>query len=365
MTSAGLTPASAAGPGAVAWRPDARARAWLVATALVTAGAIGAAIALAPPAGASPSRALAWLLFTGSSVHVASTGWFYTQREVRAHMREHRVRYLWVPLGLIAGAAALAFLLTPSTLEWPLLAYFAWQFFHYQKQNLGLAALAASASRAGPLSRGERRALLAAGIAGIGGLLGHPGLLQLAVRPALGVLFPVSAAGFAVAAGCGIAIFARRPVRPPAGLCVAYLGALLFSVPVFVFGSPYAAVAGMTVAHGLQYLLLMGLVAGGSPGGSLPSVGGCPRRPGERGIGWLLPVAVLANVALIGGALLSASSHLHGAAPAGRLVYGCYLGLVMSHFAVDAGLWRMRDPFPSSFLGARLPYLLPRARATP
>jgi hypothetical protein len=340
----------AVNPGAAAFRPDARARAWLAATAVLTAGAVGAAIALAPPAGASPSRALAWLLFTGSSVHVASTGWFYTQRQVRAHMREHRVRYLWVPLGLIAGAAALAFLLTPSALQWLLLAYFAWQFFHYQKQNLGLAALAAAASRAGPLRRGERRALLAAGIAGIGGLLGHPGLLQLAVRPALGVLFPLSAAGFAVAAGYGIVVFARRPVRPPSRLCVAYLGALLFSLPVFVFGSPYAAVAGMTIAHGLQYLLLMGLVAGG--------------QPGERGYWRLLPLAVLANIALIGGALLSAGSHLHGAPPAGRLAYGCYLGLVMSHFVVDAGLWRMRDEFPRSFLSARLPYLLPRARTT-
>jgi hypothetical protein len=31
----------------------------------------------------------------------------------------------------------------------------------------------------------------------------------------------------------------------------------------------------------------------------------------------------------------------------------------MAHFAIDGGLWRMRDRFPRSFLAARLPYLLP------
>ena len=46
-----------------------------------------------------------------------------------------------------------------------------------------------------------------------------------------------------------------------------YGTSLCFVVPVFAFRSPYAAVGGMTIAHGLQYLLLIGLVAGGDRGG--------------------------------------------------------------------------------------------------
>jgi len=70
-------------------------------------------------------------------------------------------------------------------LEWCLLPYFAWQFFHYQKQNAGLAALAASASRVPSVRPAERRALLVAGGAGIAGLVAHPGLLQLRIDPGL------------------------------------------------------------------------------------------------------------------------------------------------------------------------------------
>ncbi len=45
-----------------------------------------------------------------------------------------------------------------------------------------------------------------------------------------------------------------------------YALALLFPLPIFLFASPWAAVAGMTIAHGFQYLLLTGLVALGTPG---------------------------------------------------------------------------------------------------
>jgi hypothetical protein len=30
----------------------------------------------------------------------------------------------------------------------------------------------------------------------------------------------------------------------------------------------------------------------------------------------------------------------------------------MSHFVIDAGLWRLRDSFPRRFLASRVPYLL-------
>ena len=71
----------------------------------LTAGAIITAIALAPPATAPASAALAYLLFAGSSAHVASTAWFYTVPQVRGYMGQHRARYAWTPLALIAGPA--------------------------------------------------------------------------------------------------------------------------------------------------------------------------------------------------------------------------------------------------------------------
>jgi len=98
----------------------------------------------------------------------------------------------------------------------------------------------------------------------------------------------------------------------------------------------------MTIAHGLQYLLLVGMVAAGKG-----------RRPDRA-----LRLAAFSTVALIGGLALSVASHLHGAAPAVRCLFGAYLGAVMAHFVIDAGVWRLRDPFPRAFLASRVPSLM-------
>ena len=320
------------------------ARAWLWLTVVLTGGAFGVAVALAPPAAAAPGRGLAWVLFAGSSVHVASTGWLYTLGDVRSYAASKPLRFWWVPAALVLSGALAAAVLSPASFTWLLLPFFGWQFFHFAKQNLGMVALAASCAGVPAPRTAERRTLLAAGLAGIGGLVAHPALLQLRVDTRLAPLFGVAALGFAAAVVAGVALLVRRPAaHRPAGFSVMYLMALLFSLPVFVFGSPYAAVSGMTVAHGMQYLLLVGLVAAGS---------------GAR----LARLAALCNVALLGGVALEQASHLHGAGPAERWLFGAYLGAVMAHFVIDAGLWRLRDPVPRAFLARRVPYLIPMDR---
>jgi len=339
------TAARAAAPGATR---QIGPQVWLAGTVTLTLGGLAAAIALAPPASAPPASGLAWLLFVGSSVHVASTGWLYTLPEVRGYARERPARLMLVPAVLIVACAAAAALVSPAAMAWCLLPYYGWQFFHFQKQNLGLAALAAGYLRTGPLRPAERRAIVTAGYAGIAGLIAHPGLLQVRVSPVLSWAYPAAAAVFAGAVAAGIAGTARRPWGAGAfRFRVVYVVSLGFFAPVFAFGSPYAAAGGMTIAHGLQYLLLLGLVAAGNR-----------RSPGRAA-----RLAVLCNIALAGGLALSAASHLHGAGPAGRLAFGAYLGAVMAHFVVDAGLWRLRDPFPRAFLAARVPGLLPAAAA--
>ena len=324
------------------------ARRWLWATVALTAGAFVIAAAFAPSGSAAPDRGLAWVLFAGSSAHVASTGWLYTLRDVRSYAVSHRWRFIRVPVLLMLAGAAAAATLTPAVLRWLLLPFFAWQFFHFAKQNLGLTALAAKTAGAPPLRAAERRALIASGLAGTCALMARPALLQLPVDPAPGALFPLSAAAMAGAVAAGVILLARRaPAQRPRGFCVLYLMGLFFSVPVFVFASPYAAVGGMTIAHGMQYLLLVSLVAAGGPGEA----------------GRALRLAVLCNVALIGGAVLAVTSHLHSGGPAVRLAFGAYLGAVMAHFVVDAGLWRLRDPFPRAFLARRVPYLMRAAPA--
>jgi hypothetical protein len=386
------------------------AGAWLWATVGLTAASLVAVVLLAPPAAATPVRALSWLLFTGSSVHVASTGALFVSPAARDYARQHLTRCLWVPAVLIIATAGVAAVVSPAAFQWALLPYFGWQFYHYQKQNLGVAALAAAASRLPPLRRAERQALLVAGMATVGELVSDPRLLGLRVEVGAGWLGSVATAFFLIAVAAGITQLTRRPREArTAGFVICYLTALSFGLPAFVFSSPYAAIGGMTVAHGLQYLLLVGLVTGGKStpttardangardtGGTRDADGasgfnavngsgtvngsdgasgsdgvggadGASRAHGAGGPSRPVRLATLGNVALIGGALLSTASHLHNSSPAGRLVFGAYLGVVMAHFVIDAGLWRMRDPLARKFITEHLPYLVPaRSQSLP
>ncbi|WP_037605260.1 hypothetical protein [Streptacidiphilus rugosus] len=319
--------------------------AWLCGMLLLTLGSLVGAVAVAPAAGSRAGAGLGALLFVGSSVHVASSAWFCTVPEVRRFMAARCGRYVVAPLALVVGMAVLGALVPAKPFTLLLLAFFAWQFFHFQKQNLGLAALASAAYGAGSLRRGERAAIIAAGLSGTAGLLCRPALLQLSGPvPHLGGLFPVAAALFALAVGFGATQLLRRPgAERPWQVATLYGAALGFFLPVFLFDSPYAAVAGLTMAHGLQYLLMMGMVAGGGAGARMPR---------------FISLALLLNIALLLGLVLNLASHLHDGGPAERSLYGAYLGAVMAHFVVDAGLWRLRDEFPRGFLRERLPYLL-------
>ena len=133
-----------------------------------------------------------------------------------------------------------------------------------------------------------------------------------------------------------------RTNRPPA-FSALYVLSLLFWAPMFIFRSPFAAVGGMTIAHGLQYLLMVGLVLAGPRSTSAP----------------LVRVGVGLNVALLAGALLSSASHLHGSLGPLRVLFGAYVGVLTVHFVMDRRLWRLRDPAVRALLASRVPYLIP------
>jgi hypothetical protein len=232
---------------------------------------------------------------------------------------------------------------SPRLMSWAVLLVLAWQLHHFQKQNIGQVALARASLGLAPVSRGERTAICATGAAGIATLCAHPALLQLDVQPPLAGYVALLATALLVLglAGGALALTKRHRSDRPPGFCFMYVLALLFPLPVFVFRSPYAAVAGMTMAHGFQYLLLMGLVAAGN----------APRKR-------LGGVAALCALAVLGGVVLNLTSHLHGHDQPLRLLFGVYLGLLAAHFVVDAGMWRLRDPVVRAFLSERVSFLI-------
>jgi hypothetical protein len=262
-------------------------------------------------------------------------------------VREDPVHLIALPLTIVVCCVLAAVLMPAGSLSWILLPFFAWQFHHFQRQNLGLIALSASSSGVDAPPRRERRIVMTAGVCGIAGLIADPNLLQLGIYRPRGDLTDLSLVVYAALVVAGLFVLVRRDAgeRPPS-YCAIYTMALLFPLPIFLFRSPYAAVGGMTIGHGLQYLILVGLVATGTESS----------RRGHRELVWL------AGIALAGGGLLAVTSHFHASdATLFRGLFGVYLGVVCSHFVVDARLWRLSRPFSRSFLGSRIPYLVPRA----
>ena len=298
---------------------------WLV--GVVTLGG------LTVPALVAPGAGLAALLFVGSSVHVASTFALFAFADVRRHARMHPRRYVAAPLALAGAAATAAALLPVQLLQAALLAFFGWQLWHYQQQNLGLAALVARATGRPPLTTRERRGIRISAAAAVLALAAHPHVTQaVALTPPAAVTVAATGAAWLL-----IAVAFAMQRRPLTLLAVA------FPLPLLLTTSPYAALGGMTLAHGLQYLLLVAMVLAG------PAHNGKPRLPEAT--------LLLAGVLAVAGAL-AAASHLHRGPAATKAVFGVYAGVVMAHFVLDAGLWRLRDPFPRRWLGERLPELL-------
>ncbi|HEX3868543.1 MAG TPA: hypothetical protein VHV78_17390 [Gemmatimonadaceae bacterium] len=321
---------------------------WTYGTILLTVGVTAALIVCAPSHGGRATGTLFAIVFIGSGVHVASTAWFYTVPAVREHARSHRVRYYVIPGALVAGTAVLAAAMPMARFRWFLVPYFAWQYFHYQKQNVGMSALAGASSSAGRLSTLQRRCIVSAGLAGIVALLAHPKLLGLGgLYEPRTAIFGAAAVAMSAAMVIGLASLAtsKTQAREPA-FVVIYTSSLLFFVPVFLFRSPFAAASSFAIAHGYQYLLIMTLVAGADHAA----------RQRLRALGALVVIAVL------GGWLLYHGQTVRTVDAVGRAIFGAYLGFVMAHFVLDADLWRLRSEFQRRFLGDRLPYLLKATR---
>ncbi len=297
--------------------------------AVATVGPLVLAPILAPSRGNGTSQVLGILVVVAYAGHVVVTGWLWTVPDVRQTVRTRSLRMVVLPVALVAVAATLALALPDQTLRVLLLGFFAWQFIHIQRQNLGLVKRISANWSDAPVGRTECRLVVIAGGTGIGALLARPSFLGLpnVVVPPIGTEMVVHIVAVAYASCTLAAIIVTLQRRRPVPVAAAYLTSILFMAPVFLFHSAEAAVTG-NGRRSWPSVSLGGPVA--EPSGTIA----------EGRTGWQATLGVVAG-AILGGAVLEAMSELHSAQPGGlRLLYGAYLGVVMAHFAVDGILWR-------------------------
>jgi hypothetical protein len=263
---------------------------------------------------------------------------------MHSHFRARPLRYLIVPALLIAASAALFQFTSSSIRPWLLAAFFCWQLWHYQKQNVGLLSFVAAGTDGGPLSAWERRTLMLAAIAGILGFfsLAKIGLSAFAAETAW--LHRVGAAVYLlVPVALGVAI-AKTPALRTNMLRLAFLvlGSAFF-LPTFLFSDAISATLSYAMAHGLQYLVFMGVVSLGH------------RNP-------IASVFLLLGLATIGALGLNAAVLAPDISDFtwGFAAYGAFLGVVMAHFVLDAGIWRLREPFQRDYMREKFYFVFDR-----
>jgi hypothetical protein len=283
------------------------------------------------------------LNFIGANFHVASTGWFYTDPEMRSHFRARPLRYYAAPAVLVIGSAAAFHFIAPAR-GYLLAAFFSWQLWHYQKQNVGLLSFIAAGTESGPTSIWERRTLMMAAVAGILGFFSLNKIGLSALSPEFAQLHRMGGLLYlAVPVLLAIAVI-KVPALRTNRLRLAYLllGASFF-LPTFLFDDPISATMGYAIAHGLQYLVFMGVV-------------GVGKRPAFASL------MMLAGISILGALLLNAAVLAPDNADLsyGYAIYGAFVGIVMTHFVLDAGIWRLRERFQRGYMRERFSFVFDR-----
>ena len=248
-------------------------------------------------------------------------------------------RYLIAPVALVAGTAGRR-AAARDCLIWLLLRSSAGSSSTSRSRTSAWPRWPASPRRRS--LRARALAIVATGGAGIAGLLARPDLLQLAVDLHPGWLFPVAGTAFALAVIAGVVVL-RGVARASAAVL---LGVRRLAALLRARLRVRLTVRRRRRDHDRARL-------------PVPAYRRAGRRAPARARGrwWASPCSSTSRC--------SAGSRSTSPPPARRRprgggVFGAYTGLLMAHFVVDAGLWRLRDAFPREFLSARLPYLLPQ-----
>ena len=283
---------------------------------------------------------VAALNLLGGSFHVAATGWFYTDPSMLAHFRARPLRYIAVPCLLVGGSAAAFHFIDPGLGHYLLVLYFCWQLWHYQKQNVGLLSFIAAGTDGVSVSPWERRTL---GLAAIAGILGFFSLFNVGL--------PERAKEFALLHAIGGSVYLLVPVaflvailKNPTlrenrlRLSFFLLGTLFF-VPTYIFTDELSAIFGYALAHGLQYLVFMGFVGFGKKNA-------------------IVSLVTLLVIASLGYLVLDWAMRAEG--PYGAALHGAFLGAVMTHFVLDAGIWRLREPFQRGYMREKFQFVFKR-----
>jgi len=281
------------------------------------------------------------LLLIMSTMHVALTGFFFADREYRTFMGKNRTYFFGLPLVLIAACGTVTHFLGTIGEAHIFIFYHAWLLWHYGRQNIGVLSFVSNISNGLKVTATERHILNGAAL---GGLLGAYGVVSQFERTIFApyelnivqlgtVIYSLSVCG-------GVANFIWLTAkRQPISRRLFSLMLPLFFAPTFFFDDYLRATMSYAIAHACQYFLFMYYLASGD------------QKNGRTSVLVLVAVAILGWVLI----WLTRESALWG--QLSGFMPGVALALIMWHFIIDAGVWKLRDPWQRNQIRKRFTFL--------
>jgi hypothetical protein len=294
------------------------------------------------------------LLFLGGA-HVQATLFFYTDRDFRQQVSENRIRYVYLPLILIIGSGLVFALASRTVQAYLFLFYWAWQAYHYGRQNVGVYAFASLAQRQGPPQKSERLALELATYCGILGtfkVLGT-GVVPVYLQGFFDFLYGAGYFCYLALFIFGLYAYVRNIRHTTLTKTLFFLTLLCFFYPIYLSNNILVAFSSYAIAHGLQYIIFMMVV-------SVNAEREIARRT-MRNVFKLMLLTLLVGFAFYRVADLKGLEFIRQQALLARsldFLVGAVFGATMAHFVIDAGAWRLSRAAPRAYMVKRFGFIL-------
>ena len=300
------------------------------------------------------------LLFLGTA-HVPATIFFYIDKDFSEIVTRHKARYIYFPI-LLTVITGLLFAFANTVIQaYILLFFWAWQAFHYGRQNTGIYSFVSIATRGAPPDKYERIMIELGTYCGI---IGTFKILGMAVAPnylqgTFDLLYRAGSVIFVAILFASLVVYVRNFKRTTPLLTIFYFTLVCFFLPVFLSTDMNVAFYSYAIAHGVQYIVFMTVV----------SLNFDPQESAKRfkiaSAVKLILITVLVGflfyraIDLKGFQFITANSNFM------RLVdflLGAILGATMAHFVIDAGAWRLSQSLQRTYIGKRFGFVFSRSR---
>lgn len=297
-------------------------------------------------------------LFLGTA-HVPATLVFYTDGDFSGIIKSHKLRYVYAPIFLAITIGLLFVFLSTTAQGFMLLTYWAWQAFHYGRQNVGAYAFTCIAQTGKAPHKMEKLAIDSGTILGI---LGTFKILGMAVAPtylhaAFDYLYRLGYAAFAGVLVLSLIVYVKYYSSTTPFKTIFFFTSVFFFYPLFISTDINIAFLSYAIAHGLQYIIFMTVISAHE--GQTGRAGALP----YKNIIWLLVfVLVVGFVFYRGGELRGVEAVKNNWVCLGLadFLFGAILGATMGHFVIDAGAWKLSKVLQRAYVTKRFGFIFER-----